>query len=73
MKVVRSCIKVLHLRGTAYSLASLEKSKHDALHDLTRLDEKMRERLKWSDTKHGQSNPVPLPVMKMIILLRTAA
>ena len=34
-----------------YSPAVQEKSKQDALLDLTGLDEKMRERLKWSDTK----------------------
>lgn len=34
-----------------FSDAVQESLKQDALHDLTRLDEKMREQLKWSDIK----------------------
>ena len=34
-----------------FSDSTLESLKQDALHDLTRLDEKMRERLMWSDIK----------------------
>ena len=34
-----------------FSPASREKTKQDALTDLTGLNEKMKERLEWSDTK----------------------
>jgi hypothetical protein len=34
-----------------FSTATQAQSKQDAVKDLTALDEKMRERLKWSDTK----------------------
>ena len=34
-----------------YGPATVDKSKQDALCDLTRLDQKMKERLQWSDTK----------------------
>ena len=49
MKKERSSIRVLKL--TNFSPAAQDKSKGDALQDLSALDEKMRERLMWSDTK----------------------